>query len=204
MDAAFWDDRYAAEAYAYGEAPNAFVAEMAQQIPAGPRLCLAEGEGRNAVFLARLGYRVTAVDQSAIGLTKALRLAEASGVVIETVHADLNSYRIMPGAWAGIVATFAHLPPPLRRKVHAAVVHGLKPGGVFILEAYTPAQLALGTGGPKVPELLMTLDNLRDELAGLEFVVAREIERDVTEGSFHQGRGAVVQILARRPQLPPR
>ncbi|MEI6604486.1 MAG: class I SAM-dependent methyltransferase [Verrucomicrobiota bacterium] len=199
MDTAFWDDRYAAGEYAYGEAPNTFVAAMAQQIPDGPVLCLAEGEGRNAVSLARLGHHVTAVDQSAMGLAKAQRLAEASGVVIETVHANLDSYRIMPGAWAGVVATFAHLPPALRRKVHAAVVQGLKPGGVFILEAYTPAQLVLGTGGPKVPELLMTLDNLRDELAGLEFVVAREIERDVTEGCFHQGRGAVVQILARRP-----
>jgi len=175
---------------------------MAMYIPDGPVLCLAEGEGRNAVYLAKFDRRVTAVDQSAIGLTKALRLAEASGVVIETMHADLESYQIKPGAWAGIVATFAHLPPPLRRKVHAAVVQGLKPGGVFILEAYTPAQLALGTGGPKVPELLMTLDSLHDELSGLEFIVAREIERDVTEGSFHQGRGAVVQILARRPQLP--
>jgi len=199
MDATFWNDRYAAEEYAYGKQPNAFVAEMAQQIPDGPVLCLAEGEGRNAVYLAKFNHCVTAVDQSAIGLTKALRLAEASGVVIELVHADLDSYQIMPGAWAGIVATFAHLPPPLRRKVHAAVVKGLKPGGVFILEAYTPAQLALGTGGPKDPELLMTLDSLHEELSGLEFKVAREIDRDVTEGSFHQGQGAVVQILARLP-----
>jgi len=203
MDTAFWDDRYAAEDYAYGLDPNAFVAEMAMYIPDGPVLCLAEGEGRNAVYLAKLSHRVTAVDQSAMGLAKALRLAETTGVVIETVHADLESFEIIPGAWAGIVATFAHLPPALRRRVHAAVVQGLKPGGVFILEAYTPAQLALGTGGPKVPELLMTLDNLRDELCGLEFIVAREIERDVTEGSFHHGRGAVVQILARCPQLPP-
>ncbi len=203
MDTAFWDERYTAEEYVYGEVPNAFVAAMAQQIPDGRVLCLAEGEGRNAAFLARLGYRVTALDQSAIGLTKALRLAETSGVVIETLHADLESYQIMPDAWAGIVATFAHLPPPLRRKVHAAVVQGLKPGGVFIMEAYTPAQLELGTGGPKIPELLMTLNNLREELFGLEFIVAREIERDVTEGDYHHGLGAVVQILARRPQTIP-
>ena len=202
MDATFWDDRYAADDYVYGQDPNEFVAEMAMHIPDGPVLCLAEGEGRNAVYIAKSGHRVPAVDQSSMGLNKALRLAEANGAVIDTIHADLEAYQIMPGAWAGIVATFAHLPPPLRRKVHAAVVQGLKPGGVFILEAYTPAQLALGTGGPKVPELLMTLDNLREELSGLEFIVAREIERDVTEGNFHQGRGAVVQIVARLPQLP--
>ena len=198
MDVTFWDDRYAAEDYAYGLEPNDFVAEVTMHVPEGQVLCLAEGEGRNAVHLAKLGHRVTAVDQSAMGLAKARRLAEANGVVIETVHADLKSYEIMPSAWAGIVATFAHLPPPLRRKVHAAVVQGLMPGGVFILEAYTPAQLALGTGGPKVPELLMSLDGLRNELSGLEFIVAQEIERDMIEGNFHHGRGAVVQILARR------
>jgi len=93
MDTAFWDDRYAAEDYAYGLDPNAFVAEMVMHIPDGPVLCLAEGEGRNAVYLAKSGHRVTAVDQSAMGLAKALRLAAASGVVIETVHADLESYR---------------------------------------------------------------------------------------------------------------
>ena len=131
--------------------------EVAPQIPAGPVLCLAEGEGRNAVYLATLGHRVTAVDQSEVGLAKAQRLAKARGVKIETLVTDLADYTITAGAWAGIVATFAHLPPALRRRVHRDVVAGLQPGGVFILEAYTPAQLAFGTGGPKSPELLMTL-----------------------------------------------
>ena len=171
---------------------------MAAALPPGDVLCLAEGEGRNAVHLAGLGHRVTAVDQSAIGLAKARKLAAARGVVIETVQADLEIYQIDPGAWAGIVATFAHLPPPLRRRVHRDVVRGLQPGGVFILEAYTPRQLALGTGGPQSLELLMTLDDLREELAGLEFEVAQELERDVTEGAYHHGRGAVVQVLGRR------
>jgi SAM-dependent methyltransferase len=200
MDAAFWNDRYATPRYVYGEAPNAFVAESAAQVPAGPVLCLAEGEGRNAAHLAGLGHRVTAVDQSENGLAKARRLAVSRGVEVETVLADLGTYRIAPGEWAGIIATFAHLPPTLRRRVHAEAVLGLRPGGVFILEAYTPAQLAFDTGGPKSPELLMTLAGLRGELAGLEFLVARELERDITEGEAHTGRGAVVQILARRPE----
>jgi SAM-dependent methyltransferase len=198
MDAATWNDRYAAAGHFYGEAPNAFVAEVALQIPAGPVLCLAEGEGRNAVHLATLGHRVTALDQSEVGLAKARRLAASRGVEIETVPADLADYSIAVAAWAGIVATFAHLPPALRRRVHRDVVAGLQPGGVYILEAYTPAQLAFGTGGPKLPELLMTLADLREELSGLKFLIARELERDVVEGSGHNGRGAVVQILARR------
>jgi SAM-dependent methyltransferase len=198
MDATFWNDRYAVAGHVYGEAPNAFVAEVAPQIPGGPVLCLAEGEGRNAVHLATLGHPVAAVDQSEVGLAKARRLAGARGVEIETVVADLANYSIAAGAWAGIVATFAHLPPALRRRVHRDVVTGLQPGGVFILEAYTPAQLAFDTGGPKSPELLMTLAALRDELSGLQFLIARELERDVIEGAGHTGRGAVVQILARR------
>jgi SAM-dependent methyltransferase len=193
-----WDQRFAVPDYVYGTEPNAFVAAMAGEIPAGPVLCLAEGEGRNAVHLAQLGHAVTAVDQSAVGLAKAARLAAARGVPLTTVVADLASYAIAPAAWSGIVSTFAHLPPPLRRAVHANVVAGLRPGGVFILEAYTPAQLALGTGGPKDAELCLTLAGLRPELAGLEFVVARECERNVIEGTGHTGRGAVVQVVARR------
>jgi SAM-dependent methyltransferase len=198
MDAAFWNNRYAAPHFVYGETPNAFVAEMASQIPAGPVLCLAEGEGRNAVHLATLGHRVTAVDQSEAGLAKARRLAAARGVEIETVVSDLEHFEIKPRAWAGIVSVFAHLPPPLRRRIHAQVVTGLRPGGVFVLEAYTPAQLAFDTGGPKNPELLMNETSLRAELAGLEFLVAREIQREVIEGSGHTGRAAVVQMLAQR------
>jgi SAM-dependent methyltransferase len=198
MDAAFWNDRYAVAGHVYGEAPNAFVAEVAPQIPAGPVLCLAEGEGRNAVHLTTLGHRVTAVDQSKVGLAKTRRLAKTRGVKIETVLADLVNYSIAAGAWAGIVATFAHLPPALRRRVHRDVVAGLLPGGMFVLEAYTPAQLAFGTGGPKDPERLMTLAALREELPGLQFLIARELERDVIEGAGHTGRGAVVQILAQR------
>jgi len=198
MDADFWNNRYAVASHVYGEAPNFFVAEVASQMPAGAVLCLAEGEGRNAVHLATLGHRVTAVDQSEVGLAKARRLAVARGVEIDTVVADLANYSITAGAWAGIVATFAHLPPALRRRVHRDVVAGLQPGGMFVLEAYTPAQLAFGTGGPKSPELLMTLADLREELSGLQFRIARELERDVIEGAGHTGRAAVVQILARR------
>ncbi len=198
MDVTFWNSRYAVPDHVYGEAPNAFVAEVASRIPAGPVLCLAEGEGRNAVHLAALGHHVTAVDQSEVGLTKARRLARARGVEIETLVTDLTHYTIVAGAWAGIVATFAHLPPALRRRIHREVVTGLKPGGVFILEAYTPAQLAFGTGGPKSPELLMTLSAVREELSGLELLIGREFEREVMEGGGHTGRGAVVQILARR------
>jgi hypothetical protein len=194
----FWERRYAEPGYAYGTEPNAFLAEVADRIPPGPVLCLAEGEGRNAVWLAGRGHAVTAVDASPAGLAKADALARARGVRIETVHADLAAFAIAPGAWAGIVAIFAHLPPPLRRAVHRTAAAGLAPDGAFVLEAFTPQQLAFGTGGPQKPELLYSLDLLREDLAGMNLEIARETERDVVEGQYHTGRAAVVQVLARR------
>ncbi len=198
MDATFWNERFSAPDYVYGTAPNEFIAEIADRIPAGPVLCLAEGEGRNAVFLAGRGHDVTAVDQSAAGLAKARRLAEKHGRVVRAVEADLSAFRIEPGSWAGIITTFGHLPTALRREVYAAAARGLIDGGVFALEAYTPAQLRYNTGGPRDLDLLMTADALRAELADLEFEILREIERDVIEGPTHTGRGAVVQVLARK------
>lgn len=198
FDAGFWDERFARDEFVYGTEPNEFVAAMAARIPAGPVLCLAEGEGRNAVHLAALGHAVTAVDQSATGLAKARRLAVARGVAITTVVADLADFAIAPSAWSGVVVTFGHLPLALRRKVLGTAARGLAPGGVFLLEAYTPAQLAYDTGGPKDEALLMTAAALREELAGLRFDVLHEIERDVREGSGHTGRAAVVQVCGVR------
>lgn len=190
-----WDERYGQPGYAYGTEPNDFLVSVAGHIPKGPVLCIAEGEGRNAVFLARQGHSVTAVDASSVGLGKAEALARQHGVELETVVADLASYAIEPGAWAGIVSIWCHLPQPLRARVHRAAVAGLRPGGAFVLEAYTPAQLAFGTGGPKTTDLLFRLDELRQELAGLELVHAAEVEREIHEGTFHEGRSAVVQVL---------
>jgi len=196
-----WDQRYGAPGYAYGTAPNDFLVAVAGQIPPGRVLSLGEGEGRNAVFLAARGHEVVAVDQSEVGLAKALRLAAERGVCIETVRADLGSFAIRPEAWAGIVSVFCHLPKAIRQPLHAAIVCGLQPGGVFVLEAYTHAQLGRGTGGPKVPELLLSLAELRADLAGLDLVHGVEREREIREGSHHDGVGAVVQIVARKPLL---
>ncbi len=195
-----WDERYAAAGYYYGTEPNDFLRENAAAIPAGGAvLCLGEGEGRNAVFLARRGYRVTALDQSAVGLEKAARLAAANGVRIETIAADLDGYRIGRERWDGIVSIWCHLPSALRAINHRQIIAGLKPQGVFLMEAYTPDQIGHGTGGPQSVDLLPTLSELRLQLAGLDLIHAMERERMVTEGSGHTGLSAVVQIIARRP-----
>ena len=197
----FWDARYAEDALAYGDAPNDFLVSVAGRLPEGGAvLCLAEGQGRNAVFLAERGHRVTAVDRSAVGLERARALADARGVEVETVAADLGDYDLGAGRWDAVVSVFAHTPPAVRRRVHAAVPAALRPGGAFVLEAYTPAQTARDTGGPGpgAEDVTMTAAGLREELAGLDVEALRETEREVMEGAYHRGAAAVVQMLAWR------
>lgn len=195
-----WDEQYERDEYVYGTSPNDFLRSQASYLPRGRILCLAEGEGRNAVFLAEQGYTVTAVDQSPVGLAKASRMAEQRGVTIETVVADLAAFDVEPEAWDGVVSIFAHMPPPARHHVHRQVVTGLRPGGVFLLEAYRPEQLRYGTGGPPVAELMMTLEGLRTELSGLNVDFAAETVREIHEGPLHHGAGAVVQLRAHKPE----
>lgn len=193
-----WDERYAVDDYVYGKEPNEFLAEKSGQLKSGRVLCLAEGEGRNAVYLAEQGFTVTAVDSSKVGLAKAARLARDRGVSIECVLTDLADYEIEAGVWDSVISVFCHLPKQLRRRVHEAVVAGLKQGGTFLLEAYTPRQFSFQTGGPRSKDLLVELKTLKEELAGLEFIHAEETERIIREGIKHTGRGAVVQVLARK------
>ena len=194
-----WDERYRTDGYIYGTLPNQFLESVARRIPVGRVLMLAEGEGRNAVFLASLGYEVTAVDSSAVGLQKAEMLAQDRGVHVTFLQADLADYRIEPDCWDGIVACYCHLPPQLRQSVHRAAVSGLKKGGVFILEAFSKQQINYETGGPKSPDMLMSLSELHTELSGLQFNHGAELEREVREGSGHTGLAAVVQLLGTKP-----
>jgi len=194
-----WDERYDTEEYVYGTEPNDFLAEQAKVLAPGRVLCIAEGEGRNAVWLAQQGHEVTAVDGSAVGLAKARRLAAKCGVQVNTVHAELAEFVIEPRSWDLIVSIFGHLPPSLRREVHGRCAAGLRPGGRMILEAYTPRQLRHGTGGPPTAELMMTAEALRGEFPGLEFHLLEERERPVHEGRGHDGTAAVVQLVAVRP-----
>ncbi len=194
-----WDERYSEPGFAYGTAPNEFLLSVAHRIPKGKILSLAEGEGRNAVYLASLGYEVTGVDGSAVGLSKAQELATQRGVTITTIHADLATFTIEHAQWDGIIACYCHLPSAIRIPLHLAAVKGLKPGGVFVLEAFSKEQLAYGTGGPQSLDMLMSLDELKRELAGLNFIHAVQVEREVLEGDRHTGMAAVVQVLGVKP-----
>ena len=195
-----WDKRYSEEGFAYGTAPNDFLKSEYFRIPKGGRvLCLAEGEGRNAVFLAKQGYSVTAVDQSSVGLQKAESLAVEHGVEVSTIVANLSDYDLGNEVWDGIISIAAHVPPLLRQDLHGQVVNSLKKNGVFILEAFTEQHIEMeGVGGPppSQKELFMSLEKLKAELEGLEFIIGREVERNISEGKYHQGESAVVQIVA--------
>lgn len=193
-----WDQRYSAEDYQYGMEANDLLRDEVGRIPKGRVLCLAEGEGRNAVFLAGLGYDVTAMDYSAVGLAKAARLARERGVQVKLVEADLATFELGRDEWEGIVAIFAHMPREVRKRIHAAIPAALRPGGVLILESYRPRQLELGTGGPKDVALLPTLAELTADLAELELLVAREADREIHEGRLHAGPSATVQIVGRK------
>jgi SAM-dependent methyltransferase len=191
-----WDERYSAEEYAYGTAPNKFLEENVNSIPKGRVLSLAEGEGRNAVFLAKQGYFVTAVDASIVGLNKARKLAEKNDVVVEFIHADLADYDLGENKWEGIVSIFCPLPSSVRKELYKKVMTGLKQNGVFLLEAYTPEQVKYGTGGGNSIDVMQSTHSLGMELAGLKFTHLIELERDVIEGVYHTGMGSVVQAIA--------
>ena len=195
-----WDERYSEAGFAFGTEPNDFLRDEFGRIPAGGRvLCLAEGEGRNAVFLAQNGYQVTGMDSSKVGLDKAQQLANDKGVTITTQVVDLADYEFGEQQWDGIVVMWVHLPTPLRQHIHTQIAAALKPAGVLILEAYTEQQLEMdAVGGPPATQKdrFGSLATLQYELAELKEVVGVETQRMVSEGTRHQGLSAVVQFIA--------
>ena len=159
---------------------------------------LAEGEGRNAVFLASLGLDVHGVDGSAVGLTKAQALARSRNVDIRTQVVDLRDFEPEREHYRSVVSISAHLPGAVRRRLYPLLERCLVPGGILLLEAYAEAQLARDTGGPRDADMLMTPAKISAELPGLEPILLRELERDVREGVAHTGMAAVVQFIGRK------
>ena len=195
----YWDQRFASTGFVYGEQPNDFLKEHASGLKAGQALCLAEGEGRNAVFLAELGHQVCAQDISPVGLGKAEELAQRRSVNIHTLCCDLAAFHPEPASLDLIAAIWMHLEPELRATVLQRAVEALRPGGHLLIEAYSPKQLGFSSGGPTRRELLIDAAQLQHELAALKPLILQEVEREITEGSAHQGPSAVVQFFGRKP-----
>lgn len=199
MSREFWNQRYQEEEFAYGEEPNDFLREVAHRLqPQSRVLCLAEGQGRNAVWLAQQGHDVVAVDMAEQGLERAHELAARRGVKIETVHADLAEWVPEANSYDAVVAIFAHLPPPARVAMHQRASDALREGGWAIIELYSPRQLEYKTGGPPVLELLVEPHHLQAEFEGLHFEHLEEKIREIAEGAYHRGTSSVVQMLAQK------
>jgi cyclopropane fatty-acyl-phospholipid synthase-like methyltransferase len=192
-----WNQRYGVAEYVYGAEPNLFLVEHAQKLR-GPVLSLAEGEGRNAVFLASLGLEVLGVDGSEARLAKAEALAAARGVPIQTQVADLAEVVPREQHYGAVVAIFAHLPSAVRHQLYPRVARCLKPGGLILLESYAEARRYRDTGGTKDLGLLMTPAKVAEEFPHFEPLLLQEVERDVCESRYHRGLAVVVQFIGKK------
>ncbi|MBI3157004.1 MAG: class I SAM-dependent methyltransferase [Burkholderiales bacterium] len=196
-----WNQRFDAPGYLFGTEPNAWLREHAGLWQPGQRvLCVADGEGRNSVWLAQRGLVVDAFDIAASGVAKARRLAAERGVQVDLAVADCDGYAWREEAWDGIAAIFVQFADPaLRARLFARIVAGLVPGGTLLLQGYTPRQLDYRTGGPGVASHLYTGAMLREAFAALEIVEMREYDAELREGSGHSGMSALIGMVARKP-----
>lgn len=195
----FWNERYGNTEFAYGLEPNDFLVFASQYLPAGSKiLTIGEGEGRNALFLAKAGHHVVAVDQSDIGMAKALKIAQQANCSIQTIVTDLADFEIEENTYDAIVSIFCHLPSSLRASVHSRTKEGLRHGGLFIIEAYSPAQIHNTTGGPKDLDMLVSLDEITADFTGFEQLHAYSGTREVNEGEFHHGKAMVTQYIGKK------
>jgi SAM-dependent methyltransferase len=195
-----WDQRYGADGYLFGTEPNEFLVRCRDLLPAGGRvLCVADGEGRNSVWLAQQGFEVDAFDRSAVGVAKARRLAGDRRVRVRFDVADVDTWAWPAGRYDVVAAIFIQFAPPAqRRHIFERTFLALRPGGLFLLEGYRVEQLAYATGGPPEPDQLYTETQLREELAAFSIERLDSYDADVREGSAHSGMSALIDVVARR------
>ena len=201
-----WDTRFAGDEYLFGTDPNRFLASCRELLgDSGRVLCVADGEGRNSVWLAAQGFEVEAFDASPVGVAKARRLAEARGVSVRFHVADADEWPWPEAAYDAVAAIFIQFAPPaMRRRIFARIERALRPGGLLLLEGYRVEQLAYGTGGPRVPDQLYTEAVLRRELSAFTLEAVRSYDAAIDEGPAHSGMSAVIDVVARRPEGPAR
>ena len=196
-----WNKRFENADYIFGLEPNEYLRAHAALLAPGSRvLCVADGEGRNSVWLARQGLRVDAFDISGVGVAKARKLAADAEVKVEFSVADCDQWPWPAATFDAVVAIFVQFADPaMRGRMFANIVRTLKPGGVLVLQGYTPKQLEYKTGGPPILSHLYTAELLRTAFASLQIVELREYEAELTEGTQHHGRSALIGMIARKP-----
>lgn len=196
----FWDERYAQNEYVYGEAPNVFFKEQINLLPPGKLLMPADGEGRNGVYAAMLGWQVTSFDLSVEGQKKALALADKNQVSIEYLVGPLSDMDFEARSFDAVGLFFAHFDPEVRQAYHHRLVGYLKKGGYVILEAFSQKHTVFQqsnptAGGPKAPNILFATDQIADDFSALETIILKEEEVELQEGRFHQGQASVIRYV---------
>lgn len=196
---AFWNDRYAQEAYVYGTQPNAFFRHHLEEIKTpGRALFPAEGEGRNAVYAAELGWTVDAFDYSASAQKKALALADSRNVTLVYSLSSIEDFAFGTEQYDLIGLFFVHVPPSVRCLLHQRVMQALTPGGRLILEAFHPDQLSLDSGGPKKAAMLYSAELLNVDFSALNIQYLEQVTDNLSEGAYHQGKARLTRLLAQK------
>lgn len=195
MSKEFWDSRYSEQEFAYGTEPNKFLKEHLENLKPGKALFLGEGEGRNAVYAATLGWQVDAVDFSSSARVKALKLAEEKKVNINYEVCDLNDYQFKENYYDLVVMIFLHLPVGLREKVFYNSIRSLRENGRIIIEAFSKQQIKNASGGPRSTDLLYSEQDILDLVKGLntELIETKIINLD--EGQHHKGKADVIRFV---------
>ena len=190
----FWNNRYSATEYAYGEAPNSFIKEELPKLHPGKALFPAEGEGRNAVFAATLGWEVTAFDPSSEGKRKAQLLADKHNVSIKYLVTDYENANFEKEYFDCICLTYTHMPENIRNKVHQKLASFLKPGGTLILEGFSKEQINRNTGGPKEVGFLFDENELKNDFKSLSSLSTRKMDIELDEGPYHKGISSIIRL----------
>jgi len=195
-----WDQRYAGEEYVYGTLPNVFFKEKIEGLHPGKLLLPAEGEGRNAVFAASLGWQVKAIDFSRQARIKALKLAELRGIQLDYTIEDLTTIDFGTELHDAAGLIYFHLSPEFRKTVHQRIMKSIRPGGYIILEAFNINQTRNSSGGPSQVEMLFSIPMLQDDFIGMDILLLEETTVNLDQGSGHQGEAAIIRFFARKPE----
>ncbi|AWH84181.1 SAM-dependent methyltransferase [Flavobacterium album] len=198
-----WDERYNAEEFAYGETPNNYFKEQLEKLQPGRILFPAEGEGRNAVFAARNGWKVSAFDISAIGKDKARHLAAKHHVEIDYKVGELPNLQYAPAEFDAIALIYAHFPAEIKSSYHKALDTLLRSGGIIIFEAFSKKHLEYlaideKVGGPKDIAMLFSIEEIQSDFPNYDFIELTETEIELSEGIYHNGKGSVLRFVARK------
>lgn len=198
-----WNDRYSKDEFAYGKQPNNYLKAQLEKVAAGTVLFPAEGEGRNAVFAAKLGWKVSAFDISEEGKKKALGLAKTNNVTIDYQVGELEGLNYASNQFDCIALIYAHFPAGIKSRYHRTLSNYLRKGGIIIFEAFSKNHIDYvlrddKIGGPKEIESLFSIDELKSDFANYEIIDLEEKEIELHEGVFHNGKGSVIRFVGRK------